>query len=38
MLLVKNGTFFFICSVKTRLEIVLTDFVDAKETFFDYKN
>ena len=23
-------------SVKTKLEIVLTDFVDKKETFFDY--
>ena len=33
----KNATFFpFLCSVKTKLEIVLTDFVDKKETFFDY--
>ena len=24
--------------IKTRLEIVLTEFVDKKETLFDYKN
>ena len=28
--------FLYLCSVKTRLEIVLTDFVDEKETYFDY--
>ena len=37
MILVKKCPFFlYLCSVKTRQEIVLTDFVDKKETFFDY--
>ena len=27
--------FFFVCSIKTKLEIVLTDFLDKKETIFD---
>ena len=34
----KNATFFICFLVKTRLEIVRTEFVDKKETFFDYKN
>ena len=38
MLLVKNDAFFYLFSVKTRLQIKLTDFVEKKETFFDYKN
>ena len=37
MILVKKCHFFlYLCLVKTRLEIVLTDFVDKKETFFEY--
>ena len=30
--------FLYLFSVKTRLQIKLTDFVEKKETFFDYKN
>ena len=30
----KSAIFFYLFPVKTRLEIVLTDFVDKKETFF----
>ena len=29
--------FFYLFPVKTRREIVLTEFIDKKETFFDYK-
>ena len=36
ILVQKMPLFLFLCSVKTKLEIVLTDFVDRKETFFDY--
>ena len=38
MCLVKKCHFFHMFLVKTRLEIVLTEFVDKKETLFDYKN
>ena len=39
MLLVKKCRFFlYLFSVKTKLEIKLTDFVGKKQTFFDYKN
>ena len=38
MCLVKKCHFFHMFLVKTRLEIVLTEFVDKKKTFFDYKN
>ena len=39
MLLVKKMPLFsYLFSVKTRLEIKLTDFVEKKESFFDYKN
>ena len=38
MLLVKNWHFFvYLDLVKTRLEIMLNDFAEKKETFFDYK-
>ena len=38
MLLVKKGRFFhYLFSVKTSLEIVITDFVDKKETFMTIK-
>ena len=38
LLLKKVPLFLNLCSVKSRLEIVLTEFADKKETFFDYKN
>ena len=39
MLLVKRGQFFlYLFSVKIRLEIVLTDFVDKNETFLTIKS
>ena len=38
MLLLKKVPFFYLFPVKTRLEIVFTEFVDKKETFSDYKN
>ena len=38
MLLLRKCQFFYFFPVKTRLEIVITEFVDQKETFFDYKN
>ena len=34
----KYHLFLYLFSVKTRLQIKLTDFVEKKETFFDYKN
>ena len=34
----KMTLFSLFVSVKTRLQIKLTDFVEKKETFFDYKN
>ena len=39
MLLVKKCQFFvYLYLVKIRLEIMLNDFADKKETFFGYKN
>ena len=38
LLLKKVPLSFNLFSVKSRLETVLTEFVDKNETFFDYKN